>query len=69
MTARAHALDGTALDAPLPIAAIASDLGVSPRALQMQFKTRHRANTAGPLSGAAHGTRPSGWSRNTPTAA
>jgi transcriptional regulator GlxA family with amidase domain len=39
ITARAHALMETTLDAPLPIATIAQRLGLSPRALQMQFKT------------------------------
>lgn len=38
VTARAHALMETTLDAPVPIATIAQRLGLSPRALQLQFK-------------------------------
>ncbi|KEJ98172.1 AraC family transcriptional regulator [Pseudosulfitobacter pseudonitzschiae] len=38
ITARAHALMETTLDAPVPIATIAQRLGLSPRALQLQFK-------------------------------
>ncbi|MCR8828132.1 GlxA family transcriptional regulator [Pseudosulfitobacter koreensis] len=39
VTARAHALMETTLDAPLPIATIAKRLGLSPRTLQLQFKS------------------------------
>ncbi len=40
LTARAHAMMEAALDSPLPIATLARRLGVSPRALQAQFKAR-----------------------------
>ncbi|MGJ8627580.1 MAG: GlxA family transcriptional regulator [Sulfitobacter sp.] len=40
MTARAHAMMEAALDTPLPISTLARRLGVSPRALQAQFKAR-----------------------------
>lgn len=40
LTARAHAMMEAALDTPLPIATLARRLGVSPRALQAQFKAR-----------------------------
>ena len=38
VTARAHALMETTLDTPVPIATIAQRLGLSTRALQLQFK-------------------------------
>ena len=38
ITARAHALMEQTLDDPLPIAAIAKQLGIGPRALQLQFR-------------------------------
>ena len=40
VTARAHAMMEAALDNPTPITALARRLGVSPRALQAQFKLR-----------------------------
>ncbi|MGC1495867.1 MAG: helix-turn-helix domain-containing protein [Sulfitobacter sp.] len=40
LTARTHAMMEAALDAPLPINALAKRLGISPRALQTQFKSR-----------------------------
>ena len=40
LTARAHAMMEAALDTPLPITTLARRLGVSPRALQAQFKSR-----------------------------
>jgi len=40
LTARAHAMMEAALDSPLPITMLARRLGVSPRALQAQFKQR-----------------------------
>ncbi len=40
LTARTHAMMEAALDVPLPISTLAKRLGVSPRALQAQFKLR-----------------------------
>jgi transcriptional regulator GlxA family with amidase domain len=45
MTARAHQVMESALDDPQPIAQIAQRLGLSPRALQLQFR-RHLGTTA-----------------------